>query len=212
MSAMTSPGTTSVISSSGAPISWANAATGMAWPSASRGTIAIRPDRITYIPGTASPAWKRSFPAANRLTSPKRRTWSISVSERTGNIWWNRDARAALDAAPAGVPFPDASCPLRSSSIGTSVPTAGELIQYHTIPIHAMRVWHRSQGRGGERRVQWTEWGRCADRYIRAEEAPLHCEGLYVPTIADGRKRQRTTVIGRLRLTRFRQCKMAVTD
>ncbi len=148
MSAMTSPGTTSVISSSGAPISCANAATGMAWPSASRGTIAIRPDRITYIPGTASPAWKRSSPAANRLISPKRRTWSISVSERTGNIWWNRDASAALDAAgPAGVPFP--SCPLRSSSIGMSVPTAGELIQHHVISRHAMRVRRRSQGRGG---------------------------------------------------------------
>src|SRR5205809_2290699 len=98
-SAMTSPGTTSVISSTGAPISCANAATGTACPSPSRGTIATRPERITYIPATASPAWNRSSPAGNRLTSPKRRTRSISAAERTGNIWWNRDVRAPLDVA-----------------------------------------------------------------------------------------------------------------
>ena len=112
---MTSPGTTSFISSSGAPIRSANAATGTAWPSASRAPIAMRPDTITYIPATASPAWKRSSPAANRLVSPKRRTRAISVSERTGNIWWNRDASAALDATgSAGVGFTGASSSLRS--------------------------------------------------------------------------------------------------
>src|SRR6185503_2703672 len=95
-------------------------------------TIATRPDKITYIPGTASPAWNMSSPAGNRLTSPKRRTRSISVWERTGNIWWNRDPRAPLDAAgSAGVVFPGASWSLRSWSLGTSDSTAGDLIQHH---------------------------------------------------------------------------------
>src|SRR5262249_28015445 len=45
-----SPGTTSDLSSTAAPINCANIATGAACPSPSRGTIATRPKRITYIP------------------------------------------------------------------------------------------------------------------------------------------------------------------
>jgi hypothetical protein len=68
-----------------------------------------RPERITYIPGTASPAWNRSCPAGNRLTSPKRRMRSISAGERTGNIWWNREARAPLGVGRSEVPVTDVS-------------------------------------------------------------------------------------------------------
>ena len=56
-------------------------------------TIATRPERITYIGGPVSPARLRNSPAGNRRISPNRRTRSISAAERTGNIWWNRDAR-----------------------------------------------------------------------------------------------------------------------
>ena len=55
ISARTSPGTASAISSTVAPISCANAATGTAWPSPSRPTTATRPERITYIPGPGFP-------------------------------------------------------------------------------------------------------------------------------------------------------------
>ena len=87
-------------------------------PCTACGTSATRPPRITYIPGTASPAWNRKAPAGNRVTSPKRRTRSISAAERTGNIWWNRDAGAALEVADA----PGASCALRSFWLGMSNP------------------------------------------------------------------------------------------
>src|SRR5262245_1175657 len=128
---MTSPGTTDDISSTGAPISCANATTGTTCPSASCGSIATLPDKITYIAETASPEWNKSSPAGNRLTSPKRLTRSISMSERTGNIWWNRDARAALDVAgPAGVAFSNPSWSLRSLSLGKSDPSAGVAIAW----------------------------------------------------------------------------------
>ncbi len=56
ISARTSPGTTSARSSSLAPIMSANAATGTAWPTASRPATATRPERITHIPGPGFPA------------------------------------------------------------------------------------------------------------------------------------------------------------
>jgi len=144
---MTSPGTTSVISSTGAPINCANAATDTLCPSPSRGTIATRPDRITYIPETASPARNRNAPAGNRLTSPKRRTRPISVSDRTGNIWSKRDPNAALAAADsAGIAFSTISWRFCSSSIGMSDPR--HVSPSHVTSTHAMRVRRRSQGQG----------------------------------------------------------------
>ena len=41
---------------------------------------------------------------------------------------------------------PQYLCPLRSSSIGTSDPVAGDLIQHYVTSRHAMRVRRRSQG------------------------------------------------------------------
>jgi hypothetical protein len=51
---------------------------------------------MTNMPGKVSPAWNKKSPGAKRLSSPKRRTRSISAGVRIGNIWLNRDARAAF--------------------------------------------------------------------------------------------------------------------